>query len=148
MTASITRLGAIILTILILYTVVGCGGASQKEDAKDLLVKAQELQQAEKYEDAIRVYRKLNREYSDSREGINAQFMIGYIYANHVKDHEQAKIELNRFLKKYSTTADSGLIAGAEFELKYMGMDIEQIPILTDIGIVDSTVTEGETEGD
>ncbi len=147
MTAAITRLCAAILLVAAFNLIVSCGGASKKEDdITQLLTQAQQLQQAEKFEDAVRIYRKIAREYPNTHQGANAQFMVGYIYANHMKDFEQAKIELNRFLDDYAESADSGLVVGARFELQYIGMDIEQIPILSGMGADTSMVSEDETK--
>ena len=149
MSVFINRFGVILFTAISLIWITGCGKKDEQADVKELLVQAQELQQAEKYEDAIRTYRKIARNFALTRQGANSQFMIGYIYANHLKDQEQAKIELNRFLEEYSEVADSGLIVGAQFELKYMGMNVEEIPVLSEIGSADTTVAAGdEKEGE
>ena len=147
MTAAITRLCAAILLVAAFNLIVSCGGASKKEDdVTQLLTQAQQLQQAEKFEDAVRIYRKIAREYPNTHQGANSQFMVGYIYANHMKDFEQAKIELNRFLDDYADSSDSGLVVGARFELQYMGMDIEKIPVLSGMGADTSMVSEDETK--
>jgi outer membrane protein assembly factor BamD (BamD/ComL family) len=115
---------------------VGCkSGGSGKADAEvELFAKAQDLQKDEKFDDAIRIYRQIVREYPKSRQASNSQFMVGYIYANHIKDYEQAKTELQRFIDKFGASADSGLIAGAKFEMQYMGKNIDEIPVLSSIG--------------
>jgi len=41
---------------------------------------------------------------------------------------------LNRFVDNYTAIADSGLIEGAKFELQHMGKNIDEIPILSDLG--------------
>jgi len=99
----------------------------------ELFAKAQDLQKQEKFEDAVRTYREIARNFPTTKQGANSQFMVGYIYANHIKDYEQAKIELNRFIDKYSSSADSGLVAGAKFELQYLGKSIDEIPILSNL---------------
>ena len=85
----------------------GCGGEVE------LFAKAQDLQKDEKFTEAIQVYRQIVREFPKTRQAANSQFMIGYVYANHVKDFEQAKTELQRFIDKFGASADSGLVAGA-----------------------------------
>ncbi len=128
------------VTVLVLVgalIILGCGkgekGSSQPAET-DLFAKAQEFQKENKFEDAISTYRQLIRDFPKTKQAANSQFMIGYIYANHVKDYAQGKIELQRFIDNFQTTADSGLIAGAKFELQWMGKDIEDIPILSNIG--------------
>lgn len=125
------------ILLILLILISGCGETKKERTQEmevELFAKAQELQKKEKFLDAIETYRKIISEYPETRQGANSQFMIGYIFANHVKDFEQAKIELDRFLEKYSTIADSGLVAGAKFELQFMGKDIDDIPILSDLG--------------
>jgi len=120
-----------------------CGDNAKLGDEMELFAKAQEFQKNEKYEDAVRTYRSIVRDFPKTRQAINAQFMVGYIYANHIKDYEQAKLELNRFIDDFGAKADSGLVAGARFELKYLGKSIDEIPILTDVG-GDTAAAEGE----
>ncbi len=147
MTMSLKRIGmGILILTLSLTFIVGCGQKSQKADGIEieLFAKAQELQKKEKYDDAVNTYRQIVREYPKTRHGANSQFMIGYIYANHLKDYEQARIELNRYLKKFTEYSDSGLIAGAKFELENLGKSIDEIPIMTEIGS-DTTQSDNTT---
>jgi len=119
-----------------LTIVAGCKkqeSSSTPGKETELFAQAQELQKQEKYEDAVRVYRQIARDYASSKQGANSQFMVGYIYANHIKDYPQAKIELERFIEKFGSKADSGLVAGARFELQYLGKSIDEIPILSNL---------------
>ncbi len=145
----------IVFSLILLALYSGCGKkeavkeTSTEEavvvpDENELFAKAQGLQKDDKYDEAVRIYRQIVREYPDSKKAANSQFMIGYIYANHIDDLEQAQIELNRFLEKFSETADSGLVAGAQFELKYLGKDIDEIEILSELGIQDTTTVKAD----
>ncbi len=145
MTASVIRIIAATMLAAALTLTLSCGGG-REGTVDELFASAQDFQKEEKFDDAIKVYRRVIREHPDTRQGANSQFMIGYIYANHLKDFEQARIELNRFLENYSETADSGLVVGAKFELQFMGKDIEEIPILSELGEVDTLAAE-DTEG-
>ncbi|NQU04780.1 MAG: tetratricopeptide repeat protein [Calditrichaeota bacterium] len=144
MTYAMKCLAFFVITLLVLTSITGCGEPKQTEPAKVLFSQAQELQQAEKYNDAIKTYKQIAAKYKESRLAANSQFMIGYIYANHLKDMEQAKIEFTRFLDNYSESADSGLIVGAKFELEYLGKSIEEIPILSSVGESDTTAFNEE----
>ncbi|MBM3328063.1 MAG: hypothetical protein FJY67_01135 [Calditrichaeota bacterium] len=137
---NLTTMAAALL--ILLAGMAGCGGKKQSSDeaALELFAQAQELQKEEKFSDAVRIYRQIVRDHSSTRQGINSQFMIGYIYANHIRDLEQARIELSRFIEKYGSTADSGLVAGARFELEYLGKNIDEIPILSTMGTAESGV--------
>jgi len=131
---------------VMLAALAGCKReAARTQTAEEQFAAAQQLQQDEKWAEAIKTYRKIAEEYPESRQGANSQFMVGYIYANQLKDYEQARIELNRFLDKFSAVADSGLIVGARFELQYMGRSIEEVPVLSELGQPD---TSGEGGGE
>ena len=124
---------AVVLTFAVF---AGCSGKSEgdpEDIAVEMFAKAQEMQKNENFHGAIEIYRAIVKKHPQSRQASNSQFMIGYICSNHLNDVEQAKIELRRFLDKYAEIADSGLIAGAKFELKYMGKNIDEIPILSNL---------------
>ena len=148
MSAGVKKVG--VTAFLILFSVVwlsGCGGQKKPEISEvELFAKAQELQKDENFAEAIATYRKLAKEFPNSKQAANSQFMIGYIFANHLNDFEQAKIELNRFIDEYKTVADSGLIAGARFELEHLGQSIDEIPILSNLGDSEPPKTDASDE--
>ena len=121
---------------LVLLLATGCGGSKDAAPGMEveLFAKAQEFQKKEQFAEAIEAYRQIVRDYPKTRHGANSQFMIGYIYANHLNDLEQARIELNRYLDKFAQYSDSGLVAGAKFELENLGKSIDEIPIIAQIG--------------
>jgi len=125
------------LTLIAGLSIIGCkkdgGNAGVPGKEVELFAQGQDLQKQEKFTEAVNLYRQISREYPKTKQGANSQFMVGYIYANHLKDYSQAKIELDRFIDKYDGTADSGLIAGARFELQYLGKSIDEIPILSNL---------------
>ena len=130
---NIFRLIAVIFAVA-LFT--GCSekpGGNPEDIAAEMFAKAQEMQKSEKFSEAIQIYRKIVIKHPKTRQASNSQFMIGYISSNHLNDTEQAKIELNHFLTDYAEIADSGLIAGAKFELEFMGKSIDEIPILSNL---------------
>lgn len=128
-----------LIVLLVIFTQLGaCGKGGGKATPDEMFLSAQQLQQEEKFDESIKLYRKITAKHQESRQSANSQFMIGYIYANHLRDTTKARIELNRFLDEYATIADSGLIEGAKFELKYMGKAIDEIPGLSELGQADS----------
>lgn len=122
----------LILGLMSLGSTTGCKKPSSQE-LESMFNQAQELQMANKHEEAIKVYREIIKKAPNSKMGANSQFMIGFIFNNYLRDTAQARIELTRFLEKYSKIADSGLVAGAKFELEYLGKDISEIPILSQL---------------
>lgn len=122
--------------VLVGAAFLGCKSAGKSAD--ELFAAAQQLQQEEKYEEAVKIYRQVAARHSKTRQGANSQFMVGYIYANHLKDYDKARTELERFLRDYEGIADSGLIAGAKFELQFLGKSLDEIPLLGSLGATDT----------
>ncbi len=58
------------------------------------------------------------------------QFMIGFLYANNAADTARARVAYNKFLEKYP---EHELVPSVEWELKYLGKDINDIPELMSI---------------
>jgi len=137
---TVTRSITALTTIAFVLILFGCQSKPTANPA-DLFTKAQDLQKQEKFQEAIQVYRQIAHDFPKSREGANSQFMIGFIYGNHLQDYAQAKVELSAFLDKFAAVADSGLVEGAKFELKYMGKPIEDIPTLATLN--DSSTAPG-----
>jgi hypothetical protein len=52
--------------------------------------------------------------------------MIGYIYANHVKDFDKAKEAYNSFIEKYP---EHELVTSVKWEIDHLGKDISEIDI-------------------
>jgi len=139
---------AVVFAIALFAGCSGKSGGNPEDLAAEMFAKAQEMQKSEKFNEAIQVYRKIVKKHPKTRQASNSQFMIGYISSNHLNDIEQAKIELNRFLSDYAEIADSGLIAGAKFELEFMGKSIDEIPILSNLneeGNVDDKAKDVKT---
>ena len=56
--------------------------------------------------------------------------MVGYIYANVINDSANALKEYNVFLEKYP---DHELVDDVQFEIQWLGKDINDIPALKHI---------------
>ena len=86
------------------------------------------------FNEAITHYKNVVINFSGSREEPHAQFMIGYIYANikdkKVYDPVNALKEYNLFLEKYP---DHELAPSVQFEIQWLGKDINDIPALKHI---------------
>lgn len=66
-------------------------------------------------------------EHPDAKEAPQCQFMIGFIYANNEADTAQARMAYEKFVQTYP---GHELIPSVEWELKYLGKDINEIPEL------------------
>jgi len=128
---------------LILALVIGC---QKGPKAEDLFTEAKKLQEEQKYDEAVVKYEQLVELHPKSQYAPQSQFMIGFIYANEIKDLEKAKVAYETFLNQYADRSDSGMVASAEWELENLGKDINEI---TDLSAVpEEGVEEGESEGE
>ncbi|MFO7890775.1 MAG: tetratricopeptide repeat protein [bacterium] len=69
-------------------------------------------------------------EYPESKFAPQSQFMLGFIYANSLSDTVKAKEEYNEFIQKYP---DHELVSSVKWELKYLGRDISDIPLINEL---------------
>jgi outer membrane protein assembly factor BamD (BamD/ComL family) len=157
----VTSLLAILLGILL---VAGC--AKMKDDA--LMAKGKELEEQSKFDDAIKIYQKVAKNYysspfcaeayyhialiqsnglmdykssvgtfenliekfPESKFASQAQFMIGFIYANNISDTTLARKAYQKFIDLYPTHE---LVPSVQWELKYLGKPIDEIPELMNL---------------
>ena len=82
------------------------------------------------HNEAITRYKNVVTNFPGAREEPNAQFMVGYIYANVINDSANALKEYNVFLEKYP---DHELVDDVQFEIQWLGKDINDIPALKHI---------------
>lgn len=82
------------------------------------------------YDTAVAVFDEVIEKYPDSPYAAHSQFMIGFVYANSVMDTVKAKVAYEKFK---SVHPDHELIPSVDFELKYLGMDINEIPELMNL---------------
>lgn len=82
------------------------------------------------YEAAAVNYSKVAEEFPASKNASQSRFMAGYLYANKVNDLEKAKAEYEKFIQEYPNSA---LKSSVEFELRNLGVPIEEIGELKNI---------------
>ena len=92
------------------------------------LIYANRLQ---KFDEAIEKLTTVKTEYSSDKIASQCQFMIGFIYANMANDTTRARDAYNLFLQKYP---NHKLRSSVEWELKYLGKDINEIDELKNLG--------------
>ncbi len=74
------------------------GFVSQKRDAREMFKEAQEIGPPT---DRIAAYQALLKEYPDSDVSPQAQFMVGFIYSEELKNYEQAEKAFRDLLARY-----------------------------------------------
>lgn len=87
---------------------------SARKTARDMFKEAQE---AGSPENRISKYRAMLDEYPKSDVSAQAQFMIGFIYSEELKNYDQAEKEFRTLLQKYP---DSELAASAKWMVEHM----------------------------
>lgn len=73
---------------------------------------------------ALSAYKQVIDGFPESMYAPRAKFMLGFIYANLLNDLEKAEYEYKEFLEKYP---GHELEASVQFELKFLGKDINSI---------------------
>lgn len=86
--------------------------------------------QLQDYEKAVAAFRRVVKSYPNTRFGAQAQFMIGFIYNNYAPDTAKARDAYETFLAKYP---QHDLADDVQWELKYLGKDINEIPELAKV---------------
>ncbi|HDQ45932.1 MAG TPA: tetratricopeptide repeat protein [bacterium] len=155
------RFPAVLFSLVILALAAGCG---RMPDEK-LMELGRQMEESERFADAIQYYEKLVKKYPESplapealhNEGkvyangirdydravetfdrviatypnspyaAHSQFMIGFVWANSALDTARARVAYEKFMEKYP---DHELIPSVDFELRYLGKDINEIPEL------------------
>lgn len=83
-----------------------------------------EAETFQKYQDCIDKLEKLRKDYPESAYAEKSLFLIGYTYAEKMKDYTRAKAVFNQFLQKYPK---SQFVPSVQFELKYMGKSTNEV---------------------
>ena len=107
--------------ILILVVAAGC---AKKMTEREIFDEAQKLQSENKFEKSADLYKRLLKEYPESRHYANSLFMLGFLYANNIEDTDKAREYYNEFLQKFP---QHELADDVEFELKNLGKPITDI---------------------
>ncbi len=86
----------------------------REHSAKQLFDKAQSTEDPL---ERIRLYEQVVAEHDGTKFAAQAQFMIGFVYAEEVKDKDKARAALEQVVVRYP---DSELVDSAKYMLKYM----------------------------
>jgi len=89
-----------------------------------------------KFDEALKNFTKLVDYYPDGKHAAEACFMLGFINANDLKNYDEARKHYNAFIEKFP---DNDLTDDAQFELKTMGKDINELNIFPVNAAADSS---------
>ncbi len=124
-------------TVLILtvglWVVLSCGTKLSEDEYHTA---AKEAYTNAKFDEALKNFTKLVDYYPDGKYAAEAGFMLGFINANDLKNYDEAKKHYKAFIAKYP---DNDLTDDAQFELKTMGKDINELNIFPGTAAEDSS---------
>ena len=129
-----------IIASIMMAWIIGCQAGP---GAEEVFNEAKKLQEDADYAAAVMKYEQLVAKHSKSSFAPQAQFMIGFIYANELDELDKAKVAYEVFLENYASKSDSGMVASARWELDNLGKDIDEIE---DLSIISKDTEEKTSE--
>lgn len=120
---------AIIMAILIVGVLIfSCSsGSNGKKTEEELYTEAQNYSEKGEFQSAIKTYEEILELYPDSPRVYKAQFLIGFVYSENLKEYEKARENYKKVIEKYP---DCDLADDAKYMLKTM--EKESLPIIPD----------------
>lgn len=109
------------LCIVLIALIAGC---AKKPGEEELFTDAKRFQEQSQFQQAIDKYQQLIQLYPQSPLCAQSQFMIGYIYANHLQNFDQARQAYETYLENYP---NDEMAKDAKWELDHLGQDINSI---------------------
>lgn len=99
---------------------------SAKLTEEEYYKKAQDAYGNQNFAEAVENFKGLVDNYPESTHQAEALFLLGFINANDIKNLDEAKKYYETFLEKFP---NHDLADDAEYELKTLGKDINDLPI-------------------
>jgi TolA-binding protein len=120
-----------IITVAFLVILSAIFASCQKgPKQEELFERAKKLQEQSSYKEAIAAYQDFVKRFPKSQEAPQCQFMVGYLYANHMNNNDMARKAYEDFIQKFP---ENELVKDAQWELDHLGMDVNQIEELNKI---------------
>lgn len=117
----------ILIVLLAALLAVSCG--EKKPSADELIQKAETYYKDRKLVEALDHFQQFLSRFPDHERADRSSFMIGFIYANDLRDTLKGREAYQRFLADYPA-ADPGLRMSAQWELEHLGQDIGTLDFL------------------
>jgi len=126
-------------TLLVFVLMVAIAGCAKGPTQEQLFEKAKKAQEESNFQAAIDAYQDIVKRFPKSPQAAQCQFMVGYLYANHVKNLDMAKQAYQTFLRNYP---DDALVKDAQWELDHLGKDVNEIDELNKALAKDTTASK------
>jgi outer membrane protein assembly factor BamD (BamD/ComL family) len=133
-----------ILVIILMALAVAVAACKRGPTQDELMEKARKFQEESNFQAAIDCYQDIVKRFPKSQQAPQCQFMVGYLYANHLKNIEQAKDAYRMFIRNYP---EHELIKDAQWELDHLGKDVNDIEELNKILGKDTASAKSDTAG-
>ncbi len=121
------RKGVVLITVIIAIFLAGC---SSKLSEDEYYEKAKDAYSKEQFQKALNYFKDIVKYYPEGKRAPEALFMLGFINANDLKKYDEAKKYYQQFIDKYP---NHELADDAEYEIKTMGKDLDELPFLKDL---------------
>jgi len=132
------------LVLVLLALAVAVAACKRGPTQVELFDKAKKFQEESNFQAAIDCYQEIVKRFPKSQQAPQCQFMVGYLYANHLKNMEMAKEAYRTFIHNYP---EHDLIKDAQWELDHLGKDVNEIEELNRILGRDSAAAKSDTAG-
>jgi len=124
------RTTGIVALLLTGGLILSCSsGSSGKKTEQELYTRAQEFSEKGDFQSAIQTYQDILKAYPDSPRAYKAQFLIGFVYSENLKDYENARVNYQKVIEKYP---DCDLADDARYMLENLQQD--NPPTIPDAG--------------
>jgi TolA-binding protein len=130
-----------LLVLILTATIAACNKGPTQDQ---LFENAKKAQEDSNFPAAISAYQEIVKRFPKSPQAAQCQFMVGYLYANHVKNLDMARQAYQTFLRNYPEDA---LVKDAQWELDHLGKDVNEIDELNKILAKDSAGVKSDTSG-
>jgi outer membrane protein assembly factor BamD (BamD/ComL family) len=124
-------------TLAFLVSIIVFAGCKKGPSQEQLFEEAKKYQEQGNFQAAIQSYETIVKKFPRSPEAPQCQFMVGYLYANHMKNNDLARNAYQTFIKNYP---EHELVKDAQWELDHLGQDVNQIEELNR-----ALITKGDT---
>jgi len=125
---------SVMLILIIGGLIFSCSsGSKSKKTEQELYTEAQEFSEKGDFQSAIKTYEEILKVYPDSPRVYKAQFLIGFVYSENLKDYEKAEKNYRKVIEKYP---DCDLADDAQYMMETMKQD--SLPTIPDTGSTSS----------
>jgi outer membrane protein assembly factor BamD (BamD/ComL family) len=113
---------SLVLGTVLLFAFSLCLAGCSTKSPEELFNLAQQAENEENFEKAIDFYSILLKKYPNNEHNYKAQFMIGFIFSEELKNYDKAREAMQKVVDNYP---DCDLADDALWMLEHMGEDLE-----------------------